>query len=129
MIKPFSKMDIGVYGERVACRYLKRKGYKIVAKNRRESHKEIDIIVMNREYIAFVEVKTRSVDADLYNVYGTPASAVTSVKQANLIAGARAYLKANPSSKQPRMDVVEIYLQKGTKKVLNINHFEGAYHA
>ncbi len=129
MIKLFSKSDIGRYGEKVACNYLKRKGYRIVAKNRRESHKEIDIIATNKEYIAFVEVKTRSVDNDLYNAYGTPASAVTSAKQANLIAGARAYLRTNPSNKQPRMDVVEVYLKKATNEVLAVNHFEGAYHA
>ncbi len=129
MIKLFSKKDVGLYGEKVASAFLKRKGYKIVAQNRRESHKEIDIIATDKEYIAFVEVKTRSVDNDLYNAYGTPASAVNFAKQANLIAGARAYLRSNPSNKQPRMDVVEVYLKKGTKEVLKINHFEGAYHA
>lgn len=129
MIKLVSKIDIGQYGEKVACRFLRRKGYRIVAKNQRESHKEIDIIATNKVYIAFVEVKTRSVDNDLYNAYGTPASAVNSVKQANLIAGARAYLRSNPTDKQPRMDVIEVYLKKGTKDVIGINHFEGAYHA
>ena len=129
MIKLFSTSDLGRYGEDVACSFLKRKGYKIIARNHRESHKEIDIIATNKEYIAFVEVKTRSVDKDLYNSYGTPASAVNSGKQANLIAGARLYLRTNQTDKQPRMDVVEVYLKKGTKEVLMVNHFEGAYHA
>lgn len=129
MIKLYSKSDIGRYGEAVACAYLKKKGYKIIAKNHRQAHKEIDIIATNKEYIAFVEVKTRSVDNDLYNPYGSAACAVTSQKQANLIAGARAYLRSNTSNRQPRMDVVEVYLKKGSKEVLQINHFEGAYHA
>ena len=129
MIKLFSKADVGQYGENVACQFLKQNGYKIVQRNRRESHKEIDIIATNKDYIAFIEVKTRSVDDDLYNPYGSPASAVNSAKQANLISGARAYLRSNPSSKQPRMDVIEVYLKKGTKTVLKVNHFEGAYHA
>ena len=129
MIKLFSKAYIGQYGEKVACRFLRRKGYKIVAKNHREAHKEIDIIAKNKDYITFVEVKTRSVDDDFYNAYGTPASAVNSAKRSNLITGARAYLRSNPSNKQPRMDVIEVYLKKGSKKVLRVNHFEGAYHA
>ena len=124
-----TKLDIGRYGEEEAKKFLKKAGYKIVASNKRESHKEIDIIATEKEYIAFVEVKTRSVEDDLYNPYGTPASAVNKKKQNNLIAAARLYLKNNPSKKQPRMDVIEVYLKKGSYEVLEINHFLGAYHA
>lgn len=124
-----SKSEIGKYGEDIACKFLKKEGYKIVARNKHESHNEIDIIASNKEYIVFVEVKTRSVEDDLFNPYGTPASAVTASKQEKLIAAARSYLRGNPTNKQPRMDVVEVYLKKGTKSVLKINHFENAYHA
>lgn len=124
-----TKLDIGRYGEEEARKFLKKAGYKIVASNKRESHKEIDIIATDKEYIAFVEVKTRSVDDDLYNPYGTPAAAVTRKKQNNLISAARAYLRENPTDKQPRMDVVEVYLRKGSYEVLEINHYLGAYHA
>ena len=118
-----------LFRSNIACNFLKKKGFKIIARNHREAHKEIDIIATNREFIAFVEVKTRSVDDDLYNAYGPPASAVNSSKRANLIEGARAYLRSNPTDKQPRMDVIEVYLKKGTNAVLEVNHFEGAYHA
>ena len=124
-----SKSEIGKHGEDAACDFLKKKGYKIVERNKHESHKEIDIIASNRDYITFVEVKTRSVGDDLFNPYGTPSSAVTFSKQQKLIAAARAYLRSNPTDKQPRMDVIEVYLKKGTKDVLKINHFENAYHA
>lgn len=124
-----TKLDIGRYGEEEAKKFLKKNGYKIIESNKRESHKEIDIIATDKEYIAFVEVKTRSVGEDLYSPYGTPASAVTKKKQNNLIAAARLYLRNNPTDKQPRMDVIEVYLKKGSYKVLEINHFLGAYHA
>ena len=124
-----TRLDIGRYGEEEARKFLKKAGYKIVASNKRESHKEIDIIATDKEYIAFVEVKTRSVEDDLYNPYGTPASAVNKNKQNNLIAAARLYLKNNPSKKQPRMDVIEVYVQKGTDKILKINHIENAFYA
>ncbi len=124
-----SRSEIGKHGENIACKFLKKEGYRIVEQNRHESHKEIDIIASNKDYIAFVEVKTRSVDDDLFNPYGTPASAVTYSKREKLISAARSYLRSNPTDKQPRMDVIEVYLKKGTKKVLKINHFENAYHA
>lgn len=124
-----SRSEIGKHGENIACKFLKKEGYRIVEQNRHESHKEIDIIASNKDYIVFVEVKTRSVDYDLFNPYGTPASAVTYSKREKLISAARSYLRSNPTDKQPRMDVIEVYLKKGTKKVLKINHFENAYHA
>ena len=124
-----SKSEIGSHGESIACKFLKKEGYKILERNKHESHKEIDIIASNKDYIAFVEVKTRSVDEDLFNPYGTPASAVTFSKREKLIFAARSYLRSNPTDKQPRMDVIEVYLKKGTQKVLKINHFENAYHA
>ena len=121
--------DIGSYGEQIAIDFLRKKGYKIIANNKQQSHKEIDIIAQNKEYIAFVEVKTRSVNDDLYSPYGPPSSAVNKKKQSNIITAARAYLKDNPTDKTPRMDVVEVYLKKNTLKVLALNHFENAYHA
>lgn len=127
MITSKNKANIGFMGEHIACKYLRKKGYKILERNKRESHKEIDIIASNKEYIVFVEVKTRSVDADLYSNYGTPASAVDKRKQSNLIFAANAYLAKHHTDKQPRMDVIEVYLMKTTGKLLEINHIENAY--
>ena len=129
MFDLFSKKDTGKYGELAACNFLKKHGYKILECNKRESHKEIDIIATDKNYIAFVEVKTRSVGDDMYNPYGTPASAVNATKRSNLIVAARSYLRNNPTQKQPRMDVIEVYIKKGTTKILQINHFTNAYQA
>ena len=123
----FRTTDIGRLGERLAAKHLKKNHYKILESNIHESHKEIDIIAANKEYIVFVEVKTRSVGADLYNRFGTPASAVDKRKQANLLYAANAYLSTHRTDKQPRMDIVEVYLDKDTKKPLTINHIENAY--
>ena len=94
-----SKSEIGSHGESIACKFLKKEGYKILERNKHESHKEIDIIASNKDYIAFVEVKTRSVEDDLFNPYGTPASAVTVSKREKLIFAARSYIRANPTEK------------------------------
>lgn len=123
-----STTDIGRLGEAVAARFLKKNGYKILAKNQHQSHNEIDIIAANKELILFVEVKTRSVSDDLYSPYGSPASAVDVKKQARTIQAARSYLMKYPADGlQPRMDVIEIYLDKMTGKVLKIHHIPNAF--
>ena len=68
--------DIGRIGEKIAAKYLRKKHYKIIETNKHQSHNEIDLIVSNKNYIVFVEVKTRSND-----VYGEPKDAVGYRKQ------------------------------------------------
>ena len=119
--------DVGILGEKIARRFLRRHGYRILESNIHQSHKEIDIIATNKEYIVFVEVKTRSVENDPSELYERAASAVNKRKQQNLIFAARSYLSQHYTDKQPRMDVLEVYVKKGTKKVVEINHITNAY--
>ena len=79
--------------------------------------------------IVFVEVKARSVEDDLYSPYGPPSSAVTRQKQMRTLQAARGFLRDNPkfNKYQPRFDVIEVYLKKESKSLLNINHFENAF--
>ena len=123
--------EIGDIGERAAARFLRKNKYKIKGRNLHFSHNEIDIVAEDKNYIVFVEVKTRSVDtSDHEYISEPPSKAVTRDKQAHLLVAARAYLKsAKPSKKQPRMDVIEILIDKDTQKVLNINHIRNAYGA
>lgn len=123
----YTTTEIGRRGEKLAANYLKKHGYKILETNRYQSHKEIDLIAENQEYMVFVEVKTRSVKADLYSAYGTPAAAVTKQKQMRLLQAAGAYLATHGTEKQPRMDVVEIYLDFKTGKLLTVHHIENAF--
>lgn len=122
--------EIGRYGESVACYYLLKNKYKIVAQNYYASHNEIDIIAENKKYIIFVEVKTRSCTSERDMNFGTPASAVTASKQKRTIAATQAYLIDHPTKKTPRLDVIEVYLSKPNAdkpvEVLKINHIEDA---
>ncbi len=129
MIKSLKAIETGRLGEKLAAKYLKRNGYKIIAANKHQSHKELDIIASDKEYIVFVEVKTRGISSDRQDNYGTAASAVDKRKQSNLIYAARAYMAQNPTNKQPRMDVIEVYLDKNTRKLTEINHIRNAYFA
>ena len=121
--------EIGRFGEKLAAKHLKRNHYKIIARNSHQSHNELDIVAVNKDYIVFVEVKTRSVGEDLYSEYGTPAMAVTLSKQRRLLTAAKSFLSKNKKyyKKQPRMDVIEVYVNKENGKPLKINHFENAF--
>ena len=120
--------DIGKRGERLAVRYMRKNGFRILDTNRRQSHNEIDIIATNRDYLVFVEVKTRSYSGDVANIDCTAAAAVNKGKQQRTIRAAEAYmLQKGTKQKQPRMDVIEVYLDKDTKKLLKINHIPDAY--
>ena len=124
-------VDIGKLGEDQAARFLKKNKFKIIERNLHVSHNEIDIIAISKKQgiIAFVEVKSRTVDKDLYSPFGTPASAVTKEKQRRTIEAARGYLRSNEKyfDFQPRFDVLEIYLDREDMKVLKINHIENAF--
>ena len=142
-----NKALVGRRGEQVAARYLRRKGYDIIARNLHISHEEIDIIAVNKQFIAFVEVKSRTARPEDADRLSAPASAVTYAKQEHLLRAARAYLAQNYVKLQPRMDVVEVYLTPDAdlrkidtflericalfaypyRRVLHINHIENAF--
>lgn len=103
----------GRLGEDIAAEFYAANGYKILCRNFRAGHNEIDIIAEKKDSIAFSEVKTRTQTAALEK-YGSAKSAVDKVKQQHLIDAVRSYLRENENTKgkQPRMDVVEVYLTK-----------------
>jgi putative endonuclease len=71
-----AQLSLGRRGERAAEKYLRRHGYRIVARNFRAAGAEIDVVAMEDETLVFVEVKTRrSRDA------GAPEEAVDERKQ------------------------------------------------
>ena len=52
----------GAWGEECAAAYLRRRGYRILARNYSCRFGEIDIIAADRHYVVFVEVKLRASD-------------------------------------------------------------------
>lgn len=124
--------SIGDIGEKKAARFLKNKGYRIIERNKHESHNEIDIIAANFKFVVFVEVKTRTVNEKDDIFYGIAASAVNIAKQERTVKGARSFIVSNPKKIKNRMirfDVVEVYLAKETLRVKAINHIENAFTA
>lgn len=123
-------VELGRFGEKSAVRFLRKNRYRIVAKNVHVSHNEIDIIAKNKEYIVFIEVKTRSVIQNEQSGYGSPASAVTYQKRQRTLQAARSWLrKCKYKNLQPRFDVIEVYVDKESKKILRINQIINAFGA
>lgn len=122
-------LETGRVGEKAAAKFLRKNKYKIINKNLHVSHNEIDIIAENKEYLVFVEVKTRSVRDE--NDYGffVPSQSVTKQKRQRTITAARAFLSKYKKLRQPRFDVIEVYLNKDTNKVIKINHIINAFGA
>lgn len=115
----------GAVGEILAARFLRERGYTILASNVHSRFGEIDIIAADRQYIAFVEVKTRS-EAAIY----APREAVTKQKQQRILRTAALYLQQHPSELQPRFDVIEILTEReNPMKVLELDYLQGAYEA
>ena len=119
------KREIGSIGEDAAVKLLKKCGYKILKRNYTAVGNEIDVIVQNKEYIVFVEVKTRTLEGEQMP-FVRPAAAVTPEKQRRIIKTAKFFLGTYPKGRMVRFDVVEVYLDKN-KKVHSTSHLEGAF--
>ena len=119
------KRELGNVGENAVADLLKKNGYKITKKNYVANGHEVDIIAENKEYICFVEVKTRTEGAK--NPYDMlPKEAVDLKKQQSIIKAARVYSASVGGKKKFRFDVAEVYLNQ-KRKVEKINYIENAF--
>ncbi|MCQ2555795.1 MAG: YraN family protein [Clostridia bacterium] len=78
----------GKRGEIIAANYLKRKGYKILERNYKNPIGEIDLIAKDKDYLVFVEVKTR-----ISRGFGDPLEAINEQKQFKIRNVATLYLR------------------------------------
>lgn len=114
---------VGSWGEHIAAAYLQKKRYKMVGANYRCRFGEIDLVVSNRKYLVFVEVKLRKSSA-----FAEAKEFVDVHKQERLRLTAQMYLSQFPTKLQPRFDVIEIYAPDGIETVKpEIYHLEDAF--
>ena len=112
----YERHAIGKYGEDIAERFLKQKGYNIIVRNFSCRQGELDIIAENKEYLIFVEVKTRS-----NYLYGKPRDSVGKNKRRHMYKVAKYYLHIQGWEKRfVRFDVIEVYMEKGLARVIHI---------
>ncbi|MFC2003413.1 YraN family protein [Chloroflexota bacterium] len=104
------RRDTGILGEKLAGAFLKERGYLIVETNFRCPEGEIDIVARHKDYVTFVEVRTKR-----GLTFGTPEESITPAKMQRLRSTAAYYLQTHNNLPQLwRIDVVAIELdQKG----------------
>lgn len=104
---------LGPRGERAAARYIRRRGYRIVARNFRAAGAEIDLVALDGPTLVFIEVKTRLADRA-----GAPEEAVDWRKQNRLRRAAAIYGARHRADDRPmRFDVVAISGQGRGRRV------------
>ena len=97
--------ELGQQGEQLAGAWLIKNGFKILHRNWRYSHYEIDIVAARGTFLHFIEVKARN-----FSPYGYPEDSVTKKKFKNLQKAADEYLFLNPGHKWIQYDILSITL-------------------
>jgi putative endonuclease len=111
------RQDLGQLGEKLACDFLRKQGYKIIDQNYRTRGGEIDVIAKEGEMVVFVEVKTR-ISAE----FGYPEEAIDARKQHKLAMTAEAYLAAHQLYEADyRIDAIGIEMERGGQ-LKNLRH-------
>ena len=114
------KQVLGREGERLAERYLAKKGYRMVERNYRCPVGELDLIALDRRVIVFVEVKTRQDRS-----FGAPLESVDPRKQRKMIKTALFFLSEHKlHQREARFDVVGISFA-GREPV--VEHIQNAF--
>lgn len=120
---PSPTAERGARGEQWAARYLRRHGYKILYRQFRTPNGEIDIVARHRDWLVFVEVKTRATEQ-----FGSPADAVDRAKQLHITKVALDYLRLlhHPQISY-RFDIVEVILPPDARKPAAIRLIPNAF--
>lgn len=98
-----TQQELGIYGEDMAERYLKKNGYRIRKRNFRYLKFELDIVAEKDGQIVVIEVKTRQT-AEI----GEPWRAVTRKKQRQIITAADFYVQSRDLTNEVRFDIISI---------------------
>lgn len=121
----FPKKPLGRRGEAAAARFLRRRGYKIIARHERLRGGELDLVAVDRDRtLVFVEVKTRESQEA-----GHPAEAVDLAKQRRLTRLAVTFMKRHGLMEcAARFDVVAVTWPESERRPL-VEHFLNAFEA
>ena len=117
-----ARQAFGELGERIAERWLRERGWKLIQRRFRSGHRDIDLVVERDGLVAFVEVKARRGSR-----FGDPVEAVNWQKQRELGRSARVWIARHGRADEAyRFDVVGV-LVEGSQ--VRVRHVEGAFPA
>lgn len=112
--------ELGELGERLAERWVRRRGWRVLARRFRVGRRDLDLVVRRDSTVAFVEVKTRYSAA-----FGGPVCAVGAGKRRHLTRAASAWVaRHGPRDVEYRFDVIGVLVGSG---LIRIIHIENAF--
>jgi putative endonuclease len=124
---------LGSLGEEIAATHLTRLGFRIIARNARTRHGEIDLIACDGRTLAIVEVKTRRASAGARHAPSSGQDALEGLRplqQARLRRLAAAWLAerraGRPSAREIRFDAIGVILDSHDR-LLSLEHLEAAW--
>jgi len=112
-------INTGSRGEEIAIGHLASRGYRILEKNWRYGHKEIDIIASKNNMLIIVEVKSRS-----FLPLDDPGSLISRQKEKFLVEAAEAYILKHNIEMETRFDAIFISYNQDSH---HLEHIEGAF--
>jgi putative endonuclease len=115
-----ARQALGELGERIAERWLRERGWRVMQRRFRSGHRDIDLVVERDGVVAFVEVKARRGSG-----FGGPIEAVNWRKQKELGRSARVWVDRHGRPLEAyRFDVIGV-LVAGSR--VRIRHVPNAF--
>jgi putative endonuclease len=115
-----ARQEFGEVGERVAERWLRRRGWRVLQRRFRNGHRDIDLVAERDGLVAFVEVKARH-----GYEFGDPVEAVHWRKQRELARSAAVWIDRHGRPNETyRFDVIGVLLEGNS---VRIKHIENAF--
>ena len=111
------RKEVGRGGEEIACRFLIRRGYKIIDRNYRKKWGEIDIIAEKEGSVRFVEVKAvtnRGMDFSR-EMFRLPEELVHRTKLRKVARTAALYMEEKEDMREYQIDVVGVIMNEQTR--------------
>lgn len=113
-----ARQAFGELGERIAERWLRRQGWRVVQRRFRSGHRDIDLVIERDGMVAFVEVKARRGEE-----FGGPVQAVSWRKRKELERSALVWIdRHGREAESYRFDVVGVLLQGADVRVCHVEN-------
>lgn len=107
----YHNQKIGNLGQRLAVKFLKSKGFRIIAENIYFRAGEIDILAEKDNVLSFVEVKTRT------NLkFGFPEEGVTDSKREHLELAIDCYRAEHNVNQECVLEIISVFLDLKNKR-------------
>ena len=113
-----ARQAFGELGERIAERWLRRRGWRVLQRRFRNGHRDIDLVVERDGTVVFVEVKARK-GAE----FGGPVQAVNHRKRKQLERSAMVWIDRHGRDMESyRFDVVGVLVDGAAVRVCHVEN-------